>query len=414
MGLAHRIGDGTGVRALVMRTGADDGVEGRRQRAGDLVGVLVSGNPDHEDPVRRAMYGPQAGQRLSDAVGGMADIDDGERIMPDGLEPAGPARLAQAAPRGGFNPLERLAGVLALQPEQEQGDGNGGVVELKRAEQADFDLAEIMMAELVIEPLPRCRGGFVVDADLLAHEQRGDVAVAVVFDQMRPQAPAVLAIDDGAAGGAGVALVGGDQFERIAEQFDMLVIDRGHGSDARADQAHRIVASADTGLEYREIAFRFLEMQAGQREQGFEGAELFTAPRRDFGDRGFNLLTQPGQIGIADPGAIDLNPFVEAIEVRRGEQRGLQAAGAADVGAERRGGALAVRSGNDHRDALQMRAIDAEGIEQIGHARQANAVAIFRKIKHPAIPWSKKCDARSSGSGRRGRIAPAGGSTGWN
>ena len=38
---------------------------------------------------------------------------------------------------------------------------------------------------------------------------------------MRPQGTAVLAVDNGAAGGAGVALVGGDQFKGMAEQFNM-------------------------------------------------------------------------------------------------------------------------------------------------------------------------------------------------
>ena len=58
----------------------------------------------------------------------------------------------------------------------------------------------------------------------------------------------------------------------------MFVIDRGHASDARADQAHRVVAAADAGLEHREIASLLLEIQAGQREQGFERAEPFMAP----------------------------------------------------------------------------------------------------------------------------------------
>ena len=125
-----------------------------------------------------------------------------------------------------------------------------------------------------------------------------------------------------------------------------------------------------------------LKMQAGEREQGFEGAELFAAPRRDLGDRGFDPLIQPGQIGIADLDAIDLNPFVEAIQMRRGEQSGAQAIGAADAGAECRGRTLAIRAGDDHRDARQSRAIDGEIVEQFGHSSQANAVAEFRKIKH--------------------------------
>ena len=54
---------------------------------------------------------------------------------------------------GGFDPLGRLARLGALQPEQEQRDGDRGVVELNRAEQARLDAAIIVIAEPVIEPL---------------------------------------------------------------------------------------------------------------------------------------------------------------------------------------------------------------------------------------------------------------------
>ena len=107
------------------------------------------------------------------------------------------------------------ARLFALQPEQEQGDGNGGIVELERAGQAHFEAAKIMISELEIEVLAGRRGHLVVDADIVADEQRRAAAPAIIFDEMRPQASAVLAIDDGAAGGAGVALVGYDQFQRV-------------------------------------------------------------------------------------------------------------------------------------------------------------------------------------------------------
>src|SRR5882757_9977377 len=135
-----------------------------------------------------------------------------------------------------------------------------------------------MIPKPEIKALPRRREGFAADPDLVADEQGCDVAIAIIFGEMWPQLSAILAIDDCAAGCTGVALVGSDQFQRIAEQFDMLVIDRGHASAQRADQAYRIVAAADAGLEHGELAFVFLKIQAGQREQGFERAELFTAP----------------------------------------------------------------------------------------------------------------------------------------
>ncbi len=154
-------------------------------------------------------------------------------------------------------------------------------------------------------------------------------------------------------------------------------------------------------------------MQAGQREHGFERSELLAAAPRNPGDSGFDPRNQPRQIVIANRHAIDLKPLVDAIQMRRGEQSGSQAVGAADAGAERRRAALAVRSRHHHRNALQPCAIDRERVEQLGHPRQANAVAVFRKVKHSTVPSPKTCDARSSGSDRPGRILPAAGSTGW-
>ncbi len=94
---------------------------------------------------------------------------------------------------------------------------------------------------------------------------------------MRTKVFAVFAEDDRAAGRAGVALVGYDQFERMAEQFDMLVVDRGDAGIERADQANRIVTAADAGLEHDELASTLLEMKTGQRKQRLEGAETLAA-----------------------------------------------------------------------------------------------------------------------------------------
>src|SRR4029077_10740557 len=145
-----------------------------------------------------------------------------------------------------------------------QGDGDRGVVELHRACKVHLDATVMMIAEPEAESLPRRSRGLVIDADLVADEARGDAARTVIFDEMRPQATAVLAVDNGATGGARIALVGYDQFQRIPEQVDMLVIDRGDAGLARADQADRIVASADAGLEYDELAFVLLKIEARQ------------------------------------------------------------------------------------------------------------------------------------------------------
>ena len=62
----------------------------------------------------------EAGERLPDAVGGVADVDDGERVVLDDFEPAGPSHLAQAGAYRGFDPVGSLARLLALQPQQKQ------------------------------------------------------------------------------------------------------------------------------------------------------------------------------------------------------------------------------------------------------------------------------------------------------
>ena len=50
----------------------------------------------------------EARERLTDAVWRMADVDHGERILPDDFEPAGPAGVAQARSHGGFDPAAAL------------------------------------------------------------------------------------------------------------------------------------------------------------------------------------------------------------------------------------------------------------------------------------------------------------------
>src|ERR1700730_11619983 len=120
----------------------------------------------------------------------------------------------------------------------------------------------------------------------------------------------------------------------MTEQFDMLVIDRGDAACERADQAYRIIAAADAGLEHREVALAFLKMQAGQREQGLKTSECFAPALRDFGDRGFDPRRQTCQIAMADLGAIHRKPLVETIGRRRGEESRTQAMGAGDMSAE--------------------------------------------------------------------------------
>src|SRR6202007_2688656 len=43
-----------------------------------------------------------------------------------------------------------------------------------------------------------------------------------------------------------------------------------------------------------------------------------------------------------------------------------------------------------HRDPLQPGPINREGMQQLRHSRQANTIAIFRKVKHYSNPMAQK------------------------
>ena len=194
----------------------------------------------------------------------------------------------------------------------------------------------------------------------------------------------------------------------------MFKVDRRDAGDVRADQPNRIVAAADAGFEYGERAFHFLEVQASERELCFECAETFVGQLcRDVPDRGFDSRDHRRQLHVVDRHAVDLEAFVEMIQVRRCEQSGAKAGGAADAGAERRGAAFTVRAGDHDRVSLQPRAIDAERVEQSRETREANAVPVFRQVKHATGLWQSGCGARSAGSDRHGRCLLETGSMDW-
>src|SRR5258707_15076788 len=139
IGLARRGGDTFHIPTLMMRRRADDGVEGGRQRAHDLIGFLVARNAGHNNPSLRAVNRLQAGERLPDRVGGMADVDHGERVLPDDLEAAGPARIAPARSPGRFDFSRGFGRAHALPPKQKKRSPDRPIVELKNAPQAGFE-----------------------------------------------------------------------------------------------------------------------------------------------------------------------------------------------------------------------------------------------------------------------------------
>ena len=170
----------------------------------------------------------------------------------------------------------------------------------------------------------------------------------------------------------------------------MLEIDRGDAGLARADQTDRIVAAADAGLEHREVAVALLKMQAGKREQRFEGAEFFAETLRDVGDGGFDPELQARECVIADLDAVDLNPFVETEEMRRGEQAGAQAIGAADPAHIAAVLPLPFEPVTTTELRCSRTRSMASAFQQLRQARKADAVAIFRQIEHYSSPMAEK------------------------
>ena len=245
------------------------------------------------------------------------------------LKPAGPARIAQARSDGGLDAgRRRFRAASCRSQSRNRVTAMAALLNWNAPGKAHFERAKIVILEPKVETSVPVAETVSPPIPISSRtNRRRDFAIAIIFEEMRPQAPAIFAVDNGAAGGTGVALVGDDQFQRMAEQFDMLVVDRGHAGAERADQAHRIVAAADAGLEHREIALALLKIQAGQREHGLKGAEFFAALPRNLRRWRLRSASQLRQRVIADRRAVDLKPFVEAVQMRRGEQSGSQAIG---------------------------------------------------------------------------------------
>ena len=58
--------------------------------------------------------------------------------------------------------------------------------------------------------------------------------------------------------------------------------------------------------------------------------------------------------------------------------------------AHRRRAALAVRAGHHDGYALQPCAIDVERVQQFGHAREADVIAVFGQVEHYSSPMAEK------------------------
>src|SRR5258708_24399974 len=103
-----------------MRRRAHDGVKSGRELRRDLLDILVARDSEHQNPAFGSIDSPQARQRLPDPVGSVADVDDGERALPDDLDPAWPAGVAQPGPYRRFDGSGSFARPRPLHPKPEQ------------------------------------------------------------------------------------------------------------------------------------------------------------------------------------------------------------------------------------------------------------------------------------------------------
>src|SRR6516164_2756241 len=110
----------------------------------------------------------------------------------------------------------------------------------------------------------------------------------------------------------------------MAEQPDMLVVDRSDASQRAADEPNRIVAATDAGFEHGEFATAFLEKQAGERKHRFESTEFLVEALRSRRDRGLNPRSQILEVCVPDRRAIKAKTLIEAKQVRRSKQSRAQ------------------------------------------------------------------------------------------
>src|SRR5579863_3489180 len=114
----------------------------------------------------------------------------------DGVERR-PERAGKTRPCRRLNASERRLGLRLFQPAQEQGHRDRGVVDLEGAQQRRLERTELNIAKAEIKALARCRNGFAADPDLVADKQARDAPAAIIFKDMRRKTPAILAVDDG-------------------------------------------------------------------------------------------------------------------------------------------------------------------------------------------------------------------------
>ena len=145
-------------------------------------------------------------------------------------------------------------------------------------------------------------------------------------------------------------LLGGDGAQPRAEQLDVLALDPRDHRERRVDRVHRVEAPAEPDLEHRGARAPLRKVLERRQRQPLEVRQPGPRPQApaqvpdDLPER------LPGDLRAAQPDAL-----ADAHQVRRGVQTGRVAGGQQHRLEKRRGRALALGPGDDHRGERALR-----------------------------------------------------------
>lgn len=128
--------------------------------------------------------------------------------------------------------------------------------------------------------------------------------------------------DQGNSGFDDAGFFGSDFSQRLAEPFFMIEIDVGDDAGDGRDDVGGVEASAQPGFPDNQVAVLFGEIRQGHYRDDFEESGVLILGE---GLEPFLKLCDPlADIIVADPAAIDLDPFGERDQVRGGEEPDAQ------------------------------------------------------------------------------------------
>jgi len=303
------VGGGDGAGAV-----EGDEVEfgGEGKEVGEDTGEVFGGD-DAEDEARfliAEFLAPGGGEGCGGG-GVVGDVEDEGWVLGDDVEAAGVAGVEEAVFDGFV--VEVDAGTV------EGGEGEGGILELVGAAEADGVAGEGFFDKL--------EGGLALIGDL-----RDDGAG---FGGLGGG-------EDGFGGADDAGFFAGDGGEGIAEPFLVVEGDGGEDGDVGGEGGGGIEAAAHACFEDDEFAGMFVEMFEGDGEGEFEEGGVVIPVGNEF--------AQGGEVAdgvlLGNFGAGDADAFAEVEEVGGGEEADAAAGGAGhgvDDGAD---GALAVGAGD--------------------------------------------------------------------